>query len=164
MTSHFDPVAGDGVTPPNGPTSRASATLERVVTTGDTARAHGAAFPEVAATPFVLGLAEVACHKAMESEVAPGFITVVIRAIVEHSAPTPVGWKLTAHATEVAASGRRRTFRVVVSDEAGECAVIEHERAIVDATSLAVRVRQRSVGDGAVGTSNTSTRNEEAAR
>lgn len=156
MASHIDPVASDA-TRPSSQTTRASATLERVVTSADTARAYGAAFPEVAATPFVLGLAEVACHQAMESEVAPGFITVGIRAVVEHSAPTPVGWKLTAHATEVAGSGRRRTFRVVVSDEAGECAVIEHERAIVDAAGLAGRVQQRSIGGAAGGTSETST-------
>ncbi|MCU1614479.1 MAG: hypothetical protein JWO98_2019 [Frankiales bacterium] len=125
-----------------------TATLRRTVSAADTARAYGDVFPEAAATPFVLGLAEVACHEAIASELAPGEITVGVRAVVEHFAPTPIGWTLTATATEVARNGRRRTHRVVVSDEGGECAVIEHERAVVRASSLAERMRERSAIEG----------------
>ncbi|MBM7516803.1 thioesterase family protein [Nocardioides nitrophenolicus] len=122
-----------------------TATLARPVTAADTARAFGAAFPEAAATPFVLGLAEVACHEAVASELADGQITVGVAATVSHRAPTPVGETLTAVATETSRSGRRRTFRVVVTDGVGECAVVEHERAIVDAEQVAARLRDRSV-------------------
>src|SRR5207247_10602395 len=42
-----------------------SATLTRRVTDADTAAQFGAAFPPAASTPFVLGLAAVACHEAV---------------------------------------------------------------------------------------------------
>jgi predicted thioesterase len=141
-----EPTAVGGATQPQPtrPPAPTTATLQRKVTATDTARAYGDVFPEAAATPFVLGLAEVTCHEAIASELAPGDITVGVRAVVEHFAPTPIGWTLTATATEVARDGRRRTHRVVITDDGGECAVIEHERAVVRASSLARRMDERS--------------------
>ena len=122
-----------------------TATLARPVTAADTARAFGPAFPEAAATPFVLGLAEIACHEAVAAELSAGQITVGVAADVRHHAPTPVGETLTAVATEISRQGRRRRFRVVVTDALGECAVVEHERAIVDAEQIAARLQDRAV-------------------
>ncbi|MDQ6523106.1 hotdog domain-containing protein [Nocardioides sp. LHD-245] len=129
----------------NDPTPAArTATLTREVSAADTARAFGPDFPEAAATPFVLGLAEVACHEAIAAELADGQITVGVAATVSHRAPTPVGETLTAVASEIAREGRRLRFRVVLSDALGECAVVEHERAIVDARQIADRLRDRT--------------------
>lgn len=120
-----------------------TATLRREVTAADTARTFGPTFPEAASTPFVLGLAEVACHEAVAHELAAGQITVGVAATISHQAPTPVGEVLTAVATQTGRKGGRRTFRVVISDAAGQCAVIEHERAIVEARLISERLDNR---------------------
>ncbi len=121
----------------------ARATLERIVSEADTAAAYGSAFPPAAATPFVLGLAEVTCHNAIAEELAPDQITVGVRAVIEHLAPTPIGGTLTAVATETSREGKRIVFRVEVADEAGLCAVIEHERTIVTTAAIQQRLESR---------------------
>lgn len=120
--------------------------LSKVVSEADTAASYGSPFPAAAATPFVLGLAEVACHKVIQDELEPGQITVGVRAVIEHGAPTPVGGRLTATASEVARAGRRISFRVEVVDDAGPCATVEHERAIVDLAAIEERLATRLEG------------------
>lgn len=120
-----------------------SATLERVTTDADTAAAWGAEFPPAASTPFILGLAEVACHRAMESELAAGEITVGSRAVIEHLAPSPVGATLAATARLVDRDGRRLSFDVEVHDGDVLVARIEHGRAIVDGARIVERLTQR---------------------
>ncbi len=121
----------------------ACATVKRIVTEADTAAAYGTPFPPAAATPFVLGLAEVACHTAVADQLAPDQVTVGVRAAIEHLAPTPVGGTLTATATETSRHGRRIVFRVEVTDGAGLCAVVEHERAVVATAAILERLETR---------------------
>lgn len=109
-----------------------TSTLERAVTDADTAARFGENFPSAASTPFVLGLAEVACHQAVRSLLSEGEITVGTGASIVHSAPTPVGGRLAALAALIARDGRRLTFDVEVHDETGgTVATISHTRAIV---------------------------------
>ena len=121
----------------------ACATVKRIVTEADTAAAYGTSFPPAAATPFVLGLAEVACHTAIADQLAPDQVTVGVRASIEHLAPTPVGGTLTATATETSRHGKRIIFRVEVTDGAGLCAVVEHERAVVATAAILERLETR---------------------
>lgn len=123
----------------------ARATLHRVVTDSDTAAGYGTHFPQAAATPFVLGLAEVACHNAVSGELAQGEITVGVRAIIEHLLPSPVGAQLTANAVLVERNGRSLSFEVLIYDEADLCAKVHHDRAVVSAERIAARLAARQV-------------------
>lgn len=126
------------------PTHPSRAVQERVVTEGDTAAAWGSKFPPAASTPFVLGLAEVACHSAVESGLEKGQITVGTGATIRHLAPSPVGSTLRASATLLARNGRRLEFAVAVEEDGSLVAEVEHTRAIVDEEAILERLRGRS--------------------
>ena len=117
-----------------------SATVELPVTESDTAAAWGAEFPPAASTPFVLGLAEVACHRAVQGGLAEGEITVGTGAVIEHLAPTPVGRTLRAQARLVSREGRRLRFVVEVQDREVLAARIEHSRAVVERRAIVARL------------------------
>ncbi len=121
----------------------ARASLSREVTDADTAATYGSQFPPAAATPFVLGLAEVACHNAVADELGPGEVTVGVRATIEHLAPSPVGARLTANAVLAERQGRSLMFDVLVYDGEDLCAKVQHDRAVVDADRIAGRLAAR---------------------
>jgi predicted thioesterase len=104
--------------------------LRATVRPSDTAEQFGPDFPPAAATPFVLGLAEVACHRAVESLLKEGEITVGIRADVAHLLPSPVGVELVASAELTQRFKRRLHFRVDVRERDRVVAIVRHTRAI----------------------------------
>jgi len=112
-------------------TSNGHAALSRTVTEADTAAAWGEEFPRVASTPFVLGLAEVACHRAVASGLEPGQLTVGAGATIKHFAASEVGAVLTAFADLKETAGNRLTFEVEVRDGDRPVAKVEHRRVIV---------------------------------
>jgi predicted thioesterase len=117
------------------------ATRTATVTDADTAARFGPDFPPAASTPFVLGLAEVACHDAVAGTLTDGEITVGTGATIKHSAPSPVGTTLTAVAKLEEQVGRRLRFAVVVRDADGlEVAHLEHHRAVVDRARIMERL------------------------
>ncbi|MBU8813504.1 thioesterase [Mycolicibacterium goodii] len=122
--------------------------LSRTVGEGDTAAGFGAHFPKAASTPFVLGLAEVACHNAIADELAPGEVTVGTAATIEHRLPSPVGAELTARARLVQRDGRRLQFEVEVFDGDRVCATVTHARAIVLAEKIEQRLAEQSAAQG----------------
>jgi fluoroacetyl-CoA thioesterase len=119
------------------------AELSKVVASTDTAAEYGDHFPAAAATPFVLGLAEVACHNVVSAELAEGEVTVGVKATIEHLLPSPVGATLTAKAHLVRRDGRALTFNVLVFDGPDLCARVEHDRAVVGADRIAQRLTAR---------------------
>lgn len=117
-----------------------SATVERSVSSVDTASAWGAEFPPAASTPFVLGLAEIACHAAIASSLDAGDITVGTGATVEHLLPSRVGALLKAHAQVVSGEEGRFEFHVDVTDGDRLVATVEHRRATVSASRMLDRL------------------------
>jgi fluoroacetyl-CoA thioesterase len=111
------------------------------VTAGDTAAAWGAAFPPAASTPFVLGLAEVACHELVADRLAHGEITVGVAAEIEHLAPSAVGATLVATPRLTAESGRRFEFAVEVHDGGTLVARVTHRRARVERSQIMARLQ-----------------------
>lgn len=122
--------------------------LSRTVGEGDTAAGFGRHFPKAASTPFVLGLAEVACHNAIAPELEPGEVTVGTAATIEHCLPSPVGAELTATARLVERAGRRLNFEVEVLDGDEVCATVSHTRAIVSAEKIEQRLAQQAAARG----------------
>lgn len=113
-----------------------AAVVTRRVTDRDTAATYGNDFPAVAATPFVLGIAEVACHQAVLVGLDDGELTVGTRAVIEHLAPSPVDVVLEAHASLRSRSGRRLVFDVDILDGDKVVARIEHERAVLTMSKI----------------------------
>jgi predicted thioesterase len=112
----------------------------RTVTAGDTAAAWGAAFPPAASTPFVLGLAEVACHELIADRLAHGEITVGVAAEIEHLAPSAIGATLVASPRLTAESGRGLEFAVEVRDGETLVARVTHRRARVERARIMARL------------------------
>lgn len=120
--------------------------LSKTVSEHDTAAGFGPSFPQAASTPFVLGLAEVACHNAIAEELGPGEITVGTAATIEHRLPSPIGATLTAQARLTERTGRRLQFEVDVLDGDQVCATVAHSRAVVPGEQIAARLAQRASG------------------
>jgi predicted thioesterase len=120
---------------PNLSTDRA-----RTVTADDTAAAWGDGFPPAASTPFVLGLAEVACHELVADRLADGEITVGVAAAIEHLAPSAVGARLVASPRLTAESGRGLEFAVDVHDGETLVARITHRRVRVERARIMARL------------------------
>lgn len=96
----------------------------------DTAESFGREFPPAASTPFVLGLAEVACHRAVAPLLAEREMTVGVRSHVEHLLPSPVGTQLVAVAQLTLRAKRRLYFRIEITEGARVVARVRHMRAI----------------------------------
>jgi fluoroacetyl-CoA thioesterase len=60
-----------------------------------------------------------------------------------HNAPTPVGGCVVCESELVAIDGRKLTFRVAISDDAGEVAVLTHDRFIVAAEKFQEKANAR---------------------
>ncbi|WP_412519761.1 hypothetical protein K8Z49_17360 [Actinomadura madurae] len=108
----------------------------KTVAPADTAAAWGDEFPPAASTPFVLGMAELACHRILAPELSPDELTVGAGVELSHDRPSPVGITLTARARLVDRQGRRATFEVEVSDGQHVVATIRHRRVVVPRAAI----------------------------
>jgi fluoroacetyl-CoA thioesterase len=113
------------------------ANISRKVTQADTAEAWGDVFPPAAATTFVLGLAEITCHQAIEEVLSDEELTVGTAATIEHLAPSPVGAELEARAVLADRAGRRLQFEVEILNAGELVATVDHTRAIVSRDRIA---------------------------
>jgi fluoroacetyl-CoA thioesterase len=109
-----------------------SARVELTVTDADTAQSLGSGDVPVLGTPRVLALAEAATVAATARQLPGGLTTVGTRAEVDHRAPTPVGRRVTAHATLAKVDGRRLVFEVAVRDGETVVAEVRVERTLID--------------------------------
>jgi fluoroacetyl-CoA thioesterase len=109
-----------------------SATIETVVSTVDTARAHGTGDVDVLGTPRVLALAEAATLAVAAGRVQPGQTTVGTHVELDHLAPTPVGATVRTEAMLVYRAGKRLTFDVRVTHGTRTVATVRVTRMIVD--------------------------------
>jgi fluoroacetyl-CoA thioesterase len=119
---------------------KSSGERSRTVTAEDTAAAWGAAFPPAASTPFVLGLAEVACHELVSDRLQDGEITVGVAAEIEHLAPSAVGATLVASPRLISEERRTFAFSVEVHDDGTLVARVQHRRARVERSRIMARL------------------------
>jgi fluoroacetyl-CoA thioesterase len=102
-----------------------------VVTEKDTVGAMVPGMPYVAATPYLVGIAEMACARLVEGLLEPGQITVGSRVVIDHLGPSKVGAELVIKAELVKREKNRLKFAVRIEDGARTVAVVEHDRAAV---------------------------------
>ncbi len=124
-----------------------SGTTSIVVGTRDTAPRIGSGKIKILATPVLITLLEEAALEAVEHLLPAGFQTVGTRLEVSHTAATPVGLRVDAHAEVEEVSGRRIRFRVWAEDEFERIGEGMHERIVVNVERF-----DRRIGDKAVPT------------
>lgn len=107
-------------------------TSKAVVKKENTAITMGSGDMEVFATPAMVALMENAAMKAVAAELSEGATTVGAMMNTSHIKPSPLGAEVSATAVLTEVDGRKLTFSVKVSDEAGVIGEGTHIRYIVD--------------------------------
>lgn len=100
-------------------------------------------FPRVLATSRLVAFMEIAAARVLQPYLGPAQLSVGTRLDVAHTAPTPVGSKVTAEAKFVGRKEKLYLFEVFAKDEAGEVGRGTHERAIVDTARLENSAQKR---------------------
>ncbi len=85
----------------------------------------------MAATPYLVAIAELACGKLVLDQLEPGQITVGSRVVIDHLGPSKVGAELVIKTTLQKREKNRFKFGVRIEDGPRTVAVVEHERAAV---------------------------------
>ena len=107
-------------------------TSKAVVKKENTAITMGSGDMEVFATPAMVALMENAAMKAVAAELSEGATTVGAMMNSSHIKPSPIGAEVSATAVLTEVDGRKLTFSVKASDEAGVVGEGTHIRYIVD--------------------------------
>lgn len=102
------------------------------------------AYPDVLATPAVVGLIERACAAVLQPLLQDGEMSVGVHVELTHKAPTPPGAQVLAQARYLRQDGRLFVFAVEASDEAGTVAAGQHARAIVRRADVERKAAERS--------------------
>jgi fluoroacetyl-CoA thioesterase len=113
-----------------------SAVTKVTVETKDTVGAMVPGMPMVAATPYLVGIAEMACARLIKDLLEPGQITVGSRVVIDHLGPSKVGAELAIKATLLNREKNRFRFAVEIDDGPRTVAKVEHERAAVSLEKL----------------------------
>ncbi len=118
-------------------------TASRVITEKDTALAVGSGSLSVCATPVLSAVMEAAAVDALKDCLLPSTTSVGIYIALSHKAPTLPGRTVTAKAVLVETEGRKLTFRITASDEAGEVGTADHVRFLVESSPFMEKADQR---------------------
>jgi len=119
---------------------------EIMVGTRDTAPHVGSGKIKVLATPVLVMLLEEAALHAVEGLLPTGHQTVGTRLDVSHTAATPVGMRVLAHAEVIKVDGRKLTFRVWADDQVERIGEGVHERIIVNVERFDKRTQIKVAG------------------
>jgi predicted thioesterase len=102
----------------------------------DTVGALDLSMPQVAATPYLVTIAEFACAQLVQGQLEPGQITVGSRVVIDHLGPSKVGAELVVKTVLVNREKNRFKFAVQIEDGARTVAKVEHERPAVSLEKL----------------------------
>ncbi len=114
-----------------GDATDASLLMKAVVGPDDTVGAVVEGMPMVAATPYLVTIAEIACYRLAEGLLEEGQITVGSRVVIDHLGPSKVGAVLMVEAVLRERSRNRFRFDVRIHDGDRLVANVEHVRAAV---------------------------------
>jgi predicted thioesterase len=109
-------------------------------------RFKDATLPPVLATPVMIMAMENAALEALKPYFEAGESAVGTRVDVTHLAPTPVGWRIVAHAEVTASNGRQIEFSVSALDGTEEIGRGTHSRALIDLARFAQRLAAKVSG------------------
>ena len=111
--------------------NQATSTTRVVVEPKDTVGALDPSMPQVASTPYLVTIAEIACARLVKDQLASGQITVGTRVVIDHLGASKVGAELLVKTTLLNREKNRFRFSVEIEDGARLVAKVEHERAAV---------------------------------
>ena len=111
--------------------NQATSTTRVVVEPKDTVGALDPSMPQVASTPYLVTIAEIACARLVKDQLASGQITVGTRVVIDHLGASKVGAELVVKTMLLNREKNRFRFSVEIEDGAGLVAKVEHERAAV---------------------------------
>ena len=103
-------------------------------------------FPKVFATARMVALMEIAAARLLQPTLEDGELSVGVSVDITHSAPTPLGARVTATARYLGREGKLYLFEVVAEDEGGEVGRGTHKRAIVNSERLKAGANKRMPG------------------
>ncbi|HET6389880.1 thioesterase family protein [Hyphomicrobium sp.] len=99
----------------------------------------------VFASPMLLALMEAAAVNCLEGHLPEDYQSLGVQLNVAHTAPTPIGFTVTAKATLKAIEGRKLTFDVVANDGAEQIGSGVHTRIVVDTPRFMARLAAKSL-------------------
>jgi fluoroacetyl-CoA thioesterase len=111
------------------------------VTDATTARALGSGNLDVFATPMMVALMERAAVDCVEGALPSTETSLGVHLDVAHSAPSPLGVKVTATAELLTVDGRKLTFRVEAHQDKTPIGEGTHRRVIVNSTQFLTNIR-----------------------
>ena len=119
----------------------------RTVTVNEdnTAKAMGSGTLDVFATPALIALMEETCWRSVANELEEGCGTVGTLLEIKHTAPTPVGMKVTCESTLTEVDGRRLVFEVIERDAKGVVGEGKHERFVVQNEKFQVKANAKLI-------------------
>jgi fluoroacetyl-CoA thioesterase len=97
----------------------------------DTVGALDPSMPQVASTPYLVTVAEIACARLVKDQLEPGQITVGTRVVIDHLGASKVGAELVIKTALLNREKNRFRFSVEIEDGPRLVAKVEHERAAV---------------------------------
>jgi fluoroacetyl-CoA thioesterase len=111
--------------------NQATSTTRVVVEPKDTVGALDPSMPQVASTPYLVTIAEIACARLVKEQLEAGQITVGTRVVIDHLGASKVGAELVVKTMLLNREKNRFWFSVEIEDGARRVAKVEHERAAV---------------------------------
>ena len=119
----------------------------RTVTVNEenTAKAMGSGTLDVFATPALIALMEETCWRSVANELEKGSGTVGTLLEIKHTAPTPVGMKVTCESTLTEVDGRRLVFEVIARDAKGVVGEGKHERFVIQNEKFQVKANAKLI-------------------
>jgi predicted thioesterase len=97
----------------------------------DTVGALDPSMPQVASTPYLVTVAEIASARLVKDQLEPGQNTVGTRVVIDHLGASKVGAELVVKAALLNREKNRFRFSVEIEDGPRLVAKVEHERAAV---------------------------------
>ena len=111
----------------------------------NTAKAMGSGTLDVFATPALIALMEETCWRSVANELEEGSGTVGTLLEIKHTAPTPVGMKVTCESTLTEVDGRRLVFEVIARDAKGVVGEGKHERFVIQNEKFQVKANAKLI-------------------
>ena len=111
--------------------NQATSTTRVVVEPKDTVGALDPSMPQVASTPYLVTIAEIACARLVKEQLEAEQITVGTRVVIDHLGASKVGAELVVKTMLLNREKNRFWFSVEIEDGARLVARVEHERAAV---------------------------------
>jgi predicted thioesterase len=111
--------------------NQATSTTRVVVEPKDTVGALDPSMPQVASTPYLVTIAEIACARLVKEQLEAGQITVGTRVVIDHLGASKVGAELVVKTMLLNREKNRFRFSVEIEDGVRLVAKVEHERAAV---------------------------------